>query len=263
MFNIIIPARLKSTRLPNKVLLDIGGSPMIAHTIANAKKTHAKRIIIATDTIEVSDACKNLGVEVVMTSASHNSGVERLGEAIDILGFADTDIVVNLQADEPMLPASLINKIADNLIKAQQNSKKTQIATLSEDITTESDLLNPNIVKVVTDTSNFALYFSRNPIPWGRDIFLKDPLRLKAPIKEITKYVYQRHIGLYAYSCDFIREYLTWNPCNLENLEKLEQLRILFHNKKILVIHTKENTGLGIDTEADLTEVRKIFAKKS
>jgi 3-deoxy-manno-octulosonate cytidylyltransferase (CMP-KDO synthetase) len=248
-FKIIIPARYASTRLPGKPLLDIAGKPMIQHVYERAKESLASEVIIATDDVRIEQAAKDFGADVCMTRSDHISGTDRLAEVATHRSFADDDIVINVQGDEPCLPASLINQVAEDL--AQHSA--ADIATLCAKITEEKQVFDPNTVKVVMDSKGYALYFSRAPIPWMRDHFDKE-----SPLPPILPHY--RHIGLYGYRASFLKHYAELSPCILEQEESLEQLRALFHGKRIHLTAAQINPGHGVDTEQDLIAVRKLLA---
>jgi 3-deoxy-manno-octulosonate cytidylyltransferase (CMP-KDO synthetase) len=244
--HIIIPARYASTRLPGKPLLDIAGQPMIARVVACARASGAQRVVVATDDERIRDAVMAFGAEVVMTRADHLSGTDRLAEAITLLDLDDEEIVLNLQGDEPLMPPALIRKVAD-LLAARPAAV---MATACHVITQRDDFLNPNAVKVVTDREGNALYFSRAPIPWPRDIMSGQS---SASIKAF------RHIGLYAYRAGFVARYAAWPACPLESTESLEQLRVLWQGEKIAVVEAEEAPATGVDTPEDLERVRKYY----
>ncbi|WP_312972735.1 3-deoxy-manno-octulosonate cytidylyltransferase [Atlantibacter sp.] len=242
-FVTIIPARYASTRLPGKPLVDINGKPMIVHVLERARESGADRVIVATDTVEVADAVRAAGGEVCMTRADHESGTERLAEVVEKMGFADDTIIVNVQGDEPMIPPAIIRQVAENLANCDAG-----MATLAIPVHSAEEAFNPNAVKVVMDKNGYALYFSRATIPWDRDRFAQSR-------DEIANY-FLRHIGIYGYRAGFIRRYVTWAPSELEHIEKLEQLRVLWHGEKIHVAVAHEVPGTGVDTPADLERVR-------
>ena len=248
-FKIVIPARFASSRLPGKPLLDIAGKPMIQHVYERAKESIASEVIIATDDERIEQISRDFGADVCMTRADHPSGTDRLAEVASQRAFSDDDIIVNVQGDEPCLPASLINQVANDLKQHQD----ADIATLFSQIDQEKQVFDPNVVKVVTDSQGYALYFSRAPIPWMRDHF--DQQSTLPP--ELPHY---RHIGLYGYRASFLKHYAELSPCILEQEESLEQLRALYHGKKIHLTVAQVNPGHGVDTEQDLAEVRKLLA---
>ncbi|CDH34971.1 3-deoxy-manno-octulosonate cytidylyltransferase [Xenorhabdus bovienii] len=248
MFTVIIPARFASTRLPGKPLADIHGKPMIVRVMERAIRSGANRVIVATDNQAVFDAVTAAGGEACMTSAHHHSGTERLAEVIDQYQFADDEIIVNVQGDEPLIPEQIIKQVADNLAESDAG-----MATLAVQIQDAEEAFNPNTVKVVMDAQGYALYFSRATIPWERDRFMQS--------KETVGDNFLRHIGLYAYRAGFIRRYVQWAPSPLESIEMLEQLRVLWYGEKIHVAKALQAPGAGVDTPEDLEAVRKAFAE--
>lgn len=251
-FTVIIPARFASSRLPGKPLADISGKPMIRHVFEKALQSGAERVIIATDNSLVEKAARDFGAEVCMTSERHNSGTERLAEVVTKLNIADDQIIVNIQGDEPLIPPIIVRQVAQNLAKFGVN-----MASLAVKITDAEELFNPNVVKVVLDRLGYVLYFSRSPIPYDRDQFTSDD-----SVTQLAD-AYLRHIGIYAYRAGFIKQYVRWAPTQLENLEKLEQLRVLWHGERIHVELAKAVPAVGVDTPADLEKVRSILAKNS
>lgn len=250
-FSVIIPARYASSRLPAKPLADIHGKPMIVRVMEQAKKSSAHRVIIATDHQQVFDVVQSYGGEVILTSSKHNSGTERLAEVINTYQFADDEIIVNVQGDEPLIPPIIIDQVAENLVQYQ-----TGMATLAVPIDSATEAFNPGAVKVVTDKDGYALYFSRATIPWERDRFAKSADLLKQT--SIGDF-YLRHIGIYAYRAGFIRQYINWAPSTLEQIEMLEQLRVLWYGEKIHVAVAKQAPAIGVDTQEDLEKVRLLF----
>ena len=246
-FVVVIPARYASTRLPGKPLADIHGKPMVQHVVEKALQSGAERVIVATDDARVQQALQSTGVEVCMTSPDHQSGTERLAEVCRHYGFAADTIIVNVQGDEPLIPPAIIRQVADNLAAAT-----APMATLSVPIKDAEEAFNPNAVKVVTDKDGYALYFSRATIPWDRDRF--------ASSREQIGDHYQRHIGIYAYRAGFIQRYVDWAPSVLEQVEALEQLRVLWYGEKIHVAQALEAPPVGVDTQADLEKVRTLLA---
>lgn len=249
-FKIVIPARYASSRLPGKPLLDIAGKPMVQHVYERACESDADNVIIATDSQQIADVAGQFGADVCMTSDQHRSGTDRLAEVAAKRQFADDDIVINVQGDEPCLPALLINQVAADLAEFPQ----ADMASLFSRIEQEKQVFDPNVVKVVTDAEGYALYFSRAPIPWMRDHFNTE----SGLPPDLPHY---RHIGLYGYRAGFLKHYSELAPCLLETDESLEQLRALFHGKKIHMSEALVSAGHGVDTEADLVEIRQIFAE--
>lgn len=247
-FKIVIPARYASTRLPGKPLLDISGKPMIQHVYSLAKESLATEVIIATDDKRIEQIAKNFGANVCMTRPDHPSGTDRLAEVAKLMHFADDDIIINVQGDEPCLPASLINQVADDM----QQHQDADITSLYSQIDQEKHIFDPNVVKVIMDKQGYALYFSRAPIPWMRDHFdQQSTLPTDLP--------HYRHHGLYGYRACFLNHYAELSPCVLEQEESLEQLRALYHGKRIHLTAAKVNPGHGVDTQQDLDEVRQLI----
>ncbi len=238
-FCVIIPARYNATRLPGKLLKDIHGKPLLQHTYENAIKSTASAVIIATDDVRIESAMQAFGASVCMTGVYHQSGTSRIVEVLDMLDIEDDEIIVNLQGDEPMLDASLIQQVANNL-----HSNDTQMATLCERITDKAQYLDLNCVKVVFDKFGRALYFSRAPIPAFRE----------AKDFDVTQCF--KHIGIYAYRAGFVKQYLNMNSSFYEQVEKLEQLRVLSAGFDIHVAPACAPSGYGVDTQQDLDKVR-------
>ena len=251
-FSVIIPARFASSRLPGKPLADIAGKPMIQHVFEKARQSGASRVIIATDNKNVAQVAKDFGAEVCMTAEHHNSGTERLAEVVEKLAIADDEIIVNIQGDEPLIPPRIVRQVAENLANFKVN-----MASLAVKIQEPQELFNPNVVKVLTDKNGYVLYFSRSAIPYDRDQFMN----LQEPAKAQLAGVYWRHIGIYAYRAGFIKQYVQWAPTQLENLEKLEQLRVLWNGERIHVELAQEAPEVGVDTAEDLEKVRSILAR--
>lgn len=248
-YTVIIPARFQSSRLPGKPLMDIDGLPMIQWTWQQAKKSDAERIIIATDSQQVKTVCESFGAEVCLTREDHQSGTERIAEVIEKCALADNEIIVNVQGDEPMLPPELIHQVAEGLAFNPQIS----MATLCEPIDCVETVFDPHAVKVSRNAGNLAINFSRAPLPWSRDTFLTDSKTLP------DNWPYKRHIGLYAYRAGFVQQYINWPECALEQVEKLEQLRVLWHGESILVLDSLCDAGVGVDTPEDLEQVRQLL----
>jgi 3-deoxy-manno-octulosonate cytidylyltransferase (CMP-KDO synthetase) len=243
-FIVIIPARLASTRLPNKPLADLGGKPMVVRVAERAALSGADRIIVATDHDDIAAACIAHGVEVCMTRADHPSGTDRIAEVARALALADDAVVVNLQGDEPLIDPALLAATAARI------SATVPMATCAHPIADAADAFNPNVVKVVLDKLGRALYFSRATIPWHRDAFAASRDALPAG------YVPLRHIGLYAYSNRFLQLYPGLEASPLEDIEALEQLRVLWHGYPIAVHVTDSAPAAGVDTPEDLARVR-------
>lgn len=241
--HIIIPARYDSTRLSGKPLADVAGKSLLARVYDCAVATGASQITIATDDTRIRQAAEAFGAQVCMTSASHKSGTDRIGEVIEKLNVAADEIIVNLQGDEPLMPAALIRQVANTLA----NDPMAKVATACDPIHDAETFRNPNAVKVVCDEAGRALYFSRAPIPWPRGEEEGKPVRAF------------RHIGLYAYRAEFVARYCAWGPCPIEETEQLEQLRVLWHGERIVVCIAPETPPGGVDTPEDLERVRAIF----
>ncbi len=256
-FVVLIPARLASTRLPNKPLADIGGKPMIVRVAEQASRSRATRVVVATDSPEVAAAVRGAQFEVVLTRDDHRSGTDRLAEAAGLLDLPDDAIVVNMQGDEPELPPRLLDAVADCLAA----DGDCPMATAAHAIDQVQDWFNPNVVKVVLDCRGNALYFSRAPVPYHRDGLKRFPAVDDADAlrRAFTEAAPLRHIGLYAYRGGFLKTYSQMAPTALEGIEALEQLRVLFHGYSIRVVVTEEAPAAGIDTPEDLAAVRLRF----
>lgn len=249
-FKVVIPARYASTRLPGKPLLNIAGKPMIAHVCQRALEADAEQTIVATDDERIFQAVCELGIKAVMTRPDHQSGTERIAEVAQLCGWADSEIIVNLQGDEPLIPPAIIREVAAALAGQQQAG----IATLAAKIINTEEIFNPNAVKVVLNKAGYALYFSRAPIPWERDVFT---LSDRNPSGKLP---YLRHIGLYAYRVDFLNRYCSWDASPLESVEALEQLRILWHGQEVLVKIVDQSPEGGVDTQEDLRRVERVLS---
>ncbi|WP_374436331.1 3-deoxy-manno-octulosonate cytidylyltransferase [Inhella sp.] len=245
-FHVIVPARLASTRLPNKPLADIAGLPMIVHVARRAAQSGAAQVVVATDAPEVLQACAAHGVRALLTRADHPSGSDRLAEACELLGLNGDACVVNVQGDEPLIEPAMIRACADTL----RQRPECAMATVAHAIEDAEEFRNPNVVKLVCDAAGRALYFSRAPIPWWRD----GP----APATPHADAVL-RHVGLYAYRADFLRRFPMLEPSPLERIESLEQLRVLWHGERIAVHLSPERPGPGVDTPEDLARVRSLM----
>lgn len=257
-FTVLIPARLASTRLPDKPLADIAGLPMVVRVALAARRSSAERVVVAADAPVIVDACRHHGVDAVLTRADHPSGSDRLAEACTLLGLDGDARVVNVQGDEPLIAPSMIDACAA-LLDARPDCVMSTVAHAIDD---PAEFANPNVVKVVLDAAARALYFSRAPIPWWRDGFAAGgpglgaggvtlPLPDPAPL---------RHVGLYGYRARFLRSFPSLAPAPMERLEALEQLRVLWHGERIAVHVSDERPGPGVDTPEDLERVRTVFA---
>ena len=251
MFTVLIPARLASTRLPNKPLADIGGKPMVVRVAEQAEKSGAAQVVVAADAPEILAACSAHGVRAVPTRADPPSGSDRLAEACALLGLAGDDVVVNVQGDEPLIEPSLIQAVADLLSK----EPLAQMGTAAHAIKSVADFVNPNVVKVVTDARGLAMTFSRAPLPWWRDGFAEGITQLPTQAAPL------RHIGIYSYRAGFLRAFPTLSPAPLEQCEALEQLRALWHGHRIAVHVAPHAPGPGVDTPEDLARVQALFAQ--
>lgn len=247
-FTVLIPARMASSRLPDKPLADIGGLPMVVRVARRAALSAATRCVVAADDERILAACRQHGVDAIATRADHPSGSDRLAEACERLGLDGDDLIVNVQGDEPLIEPALIDAVAATL----RQHPRCAMATAAHAIASREDWLNPNVVKVVTDRQGVAHYFSRAPIPWWRDgMDRADALPSPAPL---------RHIGLYAYRAAFLKRFPTLEPAPTERLESLEQLRALWHGEQIAVHVTDHAPGPGVDTPDDLARVRAQLA---
>lgn len=257
-FTVLIPARLGSTRLPNKPLADIKGLPMIVRVAQAAARSGAARVVVAADDSRIVAACAAHGIEALLTRADHPSGSDRLAEAAEQLGLAADAIVVNLQGDEPLIAPGLIDSVAQMLA----DRPEAAMSSAAHPIEDEADFLNPNVVKVVLDSRGMAIYFSRAPIPHWRDA----PVAPGAP-GETGNASFSarpgpqalRHVGIYGYRTGFLREFPKLSAAPVEQIEALEQLRALWHGHKIAMHITHEVPGAGVDTPRDLERVRALF----
>ena len=242
-FSVVIPARYRANRLPGKPLLDIAGKPMLQHTYERACASDAEAVYIATDDERIKQVAEDFGATVLMTSAEHRSGTDRIQEVAAALQMPAEQVVVNVQADEPLLPPQVINQVAANL----QEHPEVGIATLCETITAQEEIEDPNAVKVVMDSSGLALYFSRSTIPHQASASAKNCFR---------------HVGIYAYRVAILNQFIHWPASELEISEKLEQLRALYNGVSIHVAVSLAKIPAGIDTERDLEAVRAFMATR-
>ncbi len=251
-FVVVIPARFESSRLPGKVLADISGKPMIQWVVEKAQQSGASQVIVATDNEEVAKVVTGFGGEVCKTRADHQSGTERLAEVMEIYDFDNDQVIVNVQGDEPFIPAENIAQVARNLANQQRtNQQQARMATLAVHIHDVEEAFNPNAVKVLTDKHGYAMYFSRSTIPYDRSRFLNED-----NVASIGDF-YLRHIGIYAYRAGFIKDYVQWPTSQLEQIESLEQLRVLWQGEKIHVAVAKTRLEVeGVDTPEDLEKAR-------
>lgn len=246
-FTVLIPARLRSTRLPDKPLADIGGVPMVVQVARRASLSQADRVVVAADDERIVQACKAHSVESVLTRQDHPSGSDRLAEACVKLGLDSDDAVVNVQGDEPLIAPAMIDACAA-LLDARRDCVMSTVAHAIDDA---AEYANPNVVKVVLDADGRALYFSRAAIPHWRDRPNTGELPTPAPL---------RHVGLYGYRAGFLRRFPQLEAAPIEQLEALEQLRVLWHGERIAVHVSAERPGPGVDTPADLERVRALLA---
>ena len=249
-FTVLIPARLASSRLPDKPLADIAGRPMVVRVAERvaAGMPAGTRVVVAGDSPSILQACQHHGITAILTRQDHPSGSDRLAEACDLLGLGDEELVVNVQGDEPLMDPALVLAVAALL----EQRSEADMSTAAHPIHEVDDFLNPNVVKVVPDARGLALYFSRAPIPWWRDGFSQGVTRLPAPAP-------LRHIGIYGYRVGFLRRFPRLAQAPPEIAEALEQLRALWHGHRIAVHVAAEAPGLGVDTPEDLARVRRIF----
>lgn len=248
-FIVLVPARLRSSRLPRKPLLDIAGKPMVVRTAERAKLSGADRVVVATDDESIMKTCRDFGVEAVLTKADHPTGTDRLSEAAMLLHLADDDIVVNVQGDEPLIPPEVIDGVAAALSAAADCA----MSTAAHPIDTLESFLNPNVVKVEVDANHRAMTFSRAPIPWPRDAFKGATKTLPPSFRAL------HHIGIYAYRVSFLKVFPTIPRAPIEATESLEQLRAMWNGFRIAVLELKENLPAGVDTPEDLDRVRALW----
>lgn len=248
-FTVLIPARLASSRLPDKPLADIAGLPMVVRVAQRAEQSSAAQVVVAADSARIADACSAHGVRAVLTRPDHPSGSDRLAEACEQLGLDGDDVVVNVQGDEPLIDPGLIDAVGALLGQRRDAS----MSTAAHPIASVGEFTNPNVVKVVLQADGLALYFSRAPMPWWRDGFAQgvDALPDPAPL---------RHVGIYGYRAGFLRAFPRLPQAPLETCEALEQLRALWHGHRIAVHVARQAPGAGVDTPEDLERVRRLFA---
>lgn len=246
MYHVVIPARFGSTRLPGKALADIAGHPMVYWVWLRARQSNADSVIVATDHEGIAEVMRGYGADVAMTRSDHMSGTDRLAEVAEQRAWSDDTIVVNLQGDEPLMPEANLAQVA----QALQTNPAASIATLCEPLEQLDDLYNPSVVKVVVSEAGNALYFSRAPIPFPR---------AGVEAAELSMRVAQRHVGLYAYRCGFLRRFVSYPQADIEQLESLEQLRAMSQGEVIRVVPACERVPAGVDTPADLEHVRAVM----
>jgi 3-deoxy-manno-octulosonate cytidylyltransferase (CMP-KDO synthetase) len=248
-FTVVIPARMASSRLPNKPLADIGGLPMVVRVAQRALLSKASQVVVAADDERIVQACQAHGIHALLTRQDHVSGSDRLAEACQLLGLPDDAVVVNVQGDEPLIHPGLINEVADLLTQRPEAS----MSTAAHAIAHLEEFTNPNVVKVVLDARQMALYFSRAPIPWWRDG------QAYGGFKSLPSPAPLRHVGIYGYRAGFLRLFPQLPPAPIEMLESLEQLRAMWHGHPIAVHITPEAPGPGVDTPEDLARVRALL----
>lgn len=250
-YHVVIPARFASTRLPGKPLVDIRGKAMIVRVVEQALASSAQTVVVATDDVRVADVVAGTNAEAALTRSDHPSGSDRVMEVVEDHGWADDDVVVNVQGDEPLIPPAVIDQVAGLL-----SDGTCGVATLFEPIARVRDVFDPNIVKVVVSGVGRALYFSRAPMPWWRDVFVAGCI--EPDIDSLAPH-WKRHIGIYAYRVAALREFVRWPPSALERTETLEQLRLLDHGRAIAVAEAVQPVPGGVDTLADAERVRTVL----
>lgn len=223
---------------------------MILHVCERAAESDAAKIVVATDDQRVFETVTFAGFEAIMTRAEHTSGTDRMAEVADKLGWVDSEIIVNLQGDEPLIPPELINETAE-MLRDQQTA---QVSTLATPIRNVTEIFDPNVVKVVTNSEGYALYFSRASIPWDREHFHNDG---SGTVEHEASYL--RHIGIYGYTAGFLKRFIDWPVSQLETIERLEQLRILWNGEPIRVKTVEQLPETGVDTESDLIRVENLM----
>ena len=241
LFKVVIPARYAATRLPGKPLLDIGGKPMVIRVVEQARASGASAVWVATDDKNIFSTVEQYGFHVALTASSHLSGTDRIAELVEAQGWADDEIIINVQGDEPLMPPQLISQTAAYL----SQHADIAMATAAHPLSDKADWLNPNIVKVVLDHANRALYFSRAPIPYLRD-----------NSAALTAY---RHVGIYAFRAGYLKKFAALPKSPIEALEALEQLRALWYGHAIGVL-VSAHCSVGVDTQEDLQVVRSYFS---
>lgn len=263
-FTVLIPARMASSRLPDKPLADIAGLPMVVRVAQRAAQSSAARVVVATDDQRILQACAAHGVQAVLTRPDHPSGSDRLAEACTQLGLDGDDVVVNVQGDEPLIDPGLIDAVAALLQPPANKPSEASMGTAAHAIASLSDYTNPNVVKVVLNARGLAHYFSRAPIPFARDhaglAWWQGAAQSSAPgVAALAGFAPLRHVGIYSYRAGFLREFPTLAPAPTEAVEALEQLRALWHGHGIAVHVADAAPGPGVDTPEDLERVRALF----
>lgn len=250
-FRIVIPARYHSKRLPGKVLMDLNGKPILQHVYERAVESGADSVVIATEDKRIAEVAEGFDAQVCMTSSENASGTDRISEAVVALGYLEDEIIVQVHADEPLIPISVIRQVAKNLHEFQT----VRVATLCEIIENTDELFDPNNVKVVFNKRQFAMYFSRAPIPWVKASF---PVKKNEPLTDQDHY---RHVGIYAYRAGFLQEFMEWGNSPLEEIEGLEQLRVLWHGGRVHVAIAEEKSPIDINTKEDLEKIKALMKK--
>jgi 3-deoxy-manno-octulosonate cytidylyltransferase (CMP-KDO synthetase) len=248
-FTVVIPARMRSTRLPGKMLADVAGKPLVAWAAERAAESGAARVVVATDHPDIERAVRALGIDACLTSEAHPSGTDRIAEAARLLGLAPGHIVVNVQGDEPLIAPALVSRVAEEL-----EARQASMATAAHPIHDAATFVDPNVVKVVLGRDGCAQYFSRAPIPYPRDAFAATRAALPEELPAL------RHIGIYAYRVRFLQQFTTLEPTPAERFEALEQLRALGHGHRIAVAIWEGSMAPGVDTPEDLERVRQLLA---
>jgi 3-deoxy-manno-octulosonate cytidylyltransferase (CMP-KDO synthetase) len=248
-FDVLIPARMASSRLPGKPLADLGGMPMVVRVAQRAALSNARAVIVAADHADIVAACNDHGVRALLTRTTHASGSDRLAEACELLGLDGDDLVVNVQGDEPLIDPTLIDACAELLAR----SSDCVMSTAAHAIESAAEFADPNVVKVVLDRSGRALYFSRAAIPFRRDV-------AAIGATPDSNHRSLRHVGLYGYRARFLRNFAALPASPLESIEALEQLRVLWHGERIAVHVSSASAGIGVDTPEDLVRARALFA---
>jgi 3-deoxy-manno-octulosonate cytidylyltransferase (CMP-KDO synthetase) len=245
-FVVLIPARLSASRLPGKPLLDLAGIPMVVRVAQRAQLSQSSQTVVATDSAEIMQVCEQFGIQSILTRADHPSGSDRLAEAARLLGLPNDTIVVNVQGDEPLIEPHNINAVAQLL----HDHPTCAVSTLADTINTLKEWQSPHCVKVVLNAQSQAMYFSRASIPYFRD----------GVAHQLPPYPVYRHVGLYAYRCEFLKIYPTLAPSPAEKAEALEQLRVLWHGYPIAVHISAMPSAAGVDTPDDLERVRRMLS---
>lgn len=248
-FHVIIPARYASTRLATKLIQDLGGKPLMQHTYERAVQSRPTAVWIALDDERLHTVAQQFGAQTLFTAVTHQNGTERLAEVAEKMQYPDNTILVNLQADEPFIPPAVIRQVAQNL----HDNPTFSMATLCEPLRDPAEVLNSHVTKVIFNDEKRAIYFSRSVLPGARE-------GAAVVERRTADGAYYRHIGIYAYRCGFLKQYVQWKPCDLETHESLEQLRAIWYGAPIHVDLAVESVPIGIDTPADLERARQLLA---